>query len=143
MNKDTYYNENLDPILNTGEDFCICFKKDYKKIELNLQLYRHNRHGVGNIDLEIDDDNENYINIDYLDRNNEERINTNKNDISSNSGKITTNVGDISSNLGKINTNVGDISSNLGKISTNESNISSNLVKITTNEGDISSNSKK
>ena len=27
FNKDTYYDKNLDPILHTGEDFCICFKK--------------------------------------------------------------------------------------------------------------------
>ena len=84
FNKDTYYDENLNPILHTDEDFCICFKKDYKKIKLNLQLHRHNRHGIGNTSLEIDDDNDNYIKIDYLDRNNEERIHTNKNDISSN-----------------------------------------------------------
>ena len=32
FNKDTYYDENLNPILHTGEDFCICFKKDYKKL---------------------------------------------------------------------------------------------------------------
>ena len=32
FNKDTYYDENLDPILHTSEDFCICFKKDYKKL---------------------------------------------------------------------------------------------------------------
>ena len=25
FNKDTYYDENLDPILHTAEDFCICF----------------------------------------------------------------------------------------------------------------------
>ena len=25
LNKDTYYDENLDPILHTNEDFCICF----------------------------------------------------------------------------------------------------------------------
>ena len=71
FNEDTYYDENLDPILHTGEDFCICFKKSYKKIKLNLSLYRHNRHGVGNINLKIDDNNDNYINIDYLDKNNE------------------------------------------------------------------------
>ena len=100
FNKDTYYDK--DPILHTNEDFCICFKKNYKKIKINLQLHRHNRHGAGNINLEIDDDNESYINIDYLDRNNEERINTNKNNISSNLGKINTNVTDISSNLRKI-----------------------------------------
>ena len=29
FNKDTYYDENLDPILYTTEDFCICFKKNY------------------------------------------------------------------------------------------------------------------
>ena len=70
FNKDTYYDESLDPILHTNEDFCICFKENYNKIKINLQLHRHNRHGYGNINLEIDDDNENYINIDYVDRNN-------------------------------------------------------------------------
>ena len=103
FNKDTYYDESLDPILHTNEDFCVCFKKNYKKIKINLQLHRHNRHGVGNIDLEIDDDNENYINIDYVDRNNEERINTNKNDISTNLIKINSNEDDILSNLSEIN----------------------------------------
>ena len=122
FNKDTYYDENLDPILYTTEDFCICFKKNYKKIKINLQLHRHNRHGVGNIDLEIDD-NENYINIDYLGRNN-----------SSNLEKINT---DISSNLGKIGENKNDISSNLKKITKNEGDISTNLIKINSNEDDI------
>ena len=28
FNKDTYYDESLDPILYTNEDFCICFKKN-------------------------------------------------------------------------------------------------------------------
>ena len=32
FNKDTYYDENLDPILYTTEDFCICFKKIIKKL---------------------------------------------------------------------------------------------------------------
>ena len=27
FNKDTYYDESIDPILHTNEDFCICFKK--------------------------------------------------------------------------------------------------------------------
>ena len=101
FNKDTYYNESLDPILHTNEDFCICFKKNYNKIKINLQLHRHNRHGVGNINLEIDDDS--YINIDYLDRNNEGRIDMNKKDISNNLIKIISNEDDISSNLEKIN----------------------------------------
>ena len=104
FNKDTYYEESLDPILHTNEDFCICFKKNYDNIKINLQLHRHNRHGAGNINLEIDDDNENYINIDYLDRNNNnEQVDTNARDISSNLGKINTNVTDISSNLNEIN----------------------------------------
>ena len=99
FNKDTYYDEN--PILHTNEDFCICFKKNYNKIKINLQLHRHNRHGTGNINLEIDDDS--YINIDYVDRNNEERINKNKNNISSNLIKINSNEDDILSNLNEIN----------------------------------------
>ena len=101
FNKDTYYNENLDPILHTNEDFCICFKKNYEKIKINLQLHRHNRHGAGNINLEIDDDNDSYINIDYLDRN--EQVDTNTRDISSNLIKINSNEDDILSNLNKIN----------------------------------------
>ena len=28
FNKDTYYDERLNPILHTGEDFCICFEKN-------------------------------------------------------------------------------------------------------------------
>ena len=68
FNKDRSYDENLDPTLHTVKDFCICFKKNYKKIKLNSQLHRHNRHRFGNIDLEIDDDDDNYINIDYLDK---------------------------------------------------------------------------
>ena len=103
FNKDTYYDESLDPILHTNEDFCICFKKNYDKIKINLQLHRHNRHGTGNINLEIDDDDDSYINIDYLDRNNEERIDMNKKDISNNLIKIISNEDDISSNLEKIN----------------------------------------
>ena len=105
FNKDTYYEESLDPILHTNEDFCICFKKNYDKIKINLQLHRHNRHGAGNINLEIDDDNENYINIDYLDRNNDE-----------NNEQVDTNARDISSNLGKINSNEDDILTNLNEI---------------------------
>ena len=128
FNKDTYYDENLDPILHTTEDFCICFKKNYKKIKINLQLHRHNRHGVGNINLEIDD-NDNYININYLDRNNEERINTNKNDISSNLSKIDTNKNDISTNLIKINSNEDDILYNLSEINYIKNNNSKSYIK--------------
>ena len=104
FNKDTYYDESLDSILHTNEDFCICFKKNYDKIKINLQLHRHNRHGTGNINLEIDDDS--YINIDYLDRNNEgnnEQVDTNTRDISTNLNKINSNEDDILTNLNNIN----------------------------------------
>ena len=100
FNKDTYYDESLDPILHTNEDFCICFKKNYDKIKINLQLHRHNRHGAGNINLEINDDS--YINIDYVDRNNEQ-VDTNTRDISSNLIKINSNEDDILTNLNEIN----------------------------------------
>ena len=106
FNKDTYYDESLGPILYTNEDFCICFKEDYKKIKINFQLHRHNRHGAGNINLEIDDDNENYINIDYLDRNNngnDEQVDKNARDISTNLIKINSNEDDILTNLNEIN----------------------------------------
>ena len=54
---------------------------------MNLPLHHHNRHGIGNINLEIDDENDNYMNIDYLDKNNE-NVDTNKNNISSNLSEI-------------------------------------------------------
>ena len=89
--------------------------------------------------MEIDDDNENYININYVDKNNED-IEKNKNDILTNSGKITTNKSVISTNSEKISTNEVNISSNLGKINTNEGNISTNSIKINSNEDDILNN---
>ena len=102
FNKDTYYDENKNPILLTIDDFCIYFKKNYDKIKVILLLHRHNRHGLGNIDLEIDDDNDNYININYIDKNNED-IEKNKNDISSNLIKINSNEDNILYNLSEIN----------------------------------------
>ena len=124
FNKDTYYNKNLDPILHTNEDFCICFKKNYKKIRINLQLHRHNRHEVGNIDLEIDDNDYN-ININYVDRNN----NGNDEKISSNLEKINTNKNDISNNLIKINSNEDDILYNLNEIDYLKKNKSTKYLK--------------
>ena len=102
FNKDTYYDQNKNPILLTIDDFCIYFKKNYDKIKVILLLHRHNRHGLGNIDLEIDGDNDNYININYIDKNNED-IEKNKNDISSNLIKINSNEDDILYNLSEIN----------------------------------------
>ena len=136
FNKDTYYDEKQNPILLTIDNFCIYFLKNYKKIKVILLLHRHNRHGLENINLEIDDDNINYININYIDKNNED-IEKNKSDILSNSGQIRTNEGNISSNSGQISTNESNISSNSRQLSTNESNISSNLIKINSNEDDI------
>ena len=73
----------------------------FKKIKVILLLHRHNRHGLGNINLEIDDDSINYININYIDKNNED-IEKNKNNISNNLMKIGDNENNISSNLSEI-----------------------------------------
>ena len=72
-----------------------------------------------------------------------EKITTNENNISTNSGQISTNTGAISTNLGQISTNTGAISTNLGQISTNTGAISTNSGQISTNKNNISSNSKK
>ena len=112
FNKDTYYNENSN-ILNTKEEFSIFLKQDYNKIKIVLELHRHNRHGFGNIDLEIVDDNENYIKVDYIEKgflDNSHLINLNTGSISTNSGKIDKNTSDISNNSGKIDKNTSDIS---------------------------------
>ena len=98
FNKNAYYDENQTPILSSIDDFCIYCKK----IKVILLLHRHNRHGLGNINLEIDDDNINYININYIDKNNED-IEKNKNDISTNLIKINSNENDILYNLSEIN----------------------------------------
>ena len=87
FDKDTYYDEKQTPILLTTDDFCIYFLKNYDKIKVILLLHRHNRHGLGNINLEIDSDSINYININYIDKINED-IEKNKNDISTNLIKI-------------------------------------------------------
>ena len=151
FNKDTYYDENSS-ILNTTEEFCIYFKNDYNKIKIVLELHRHNRHGFGNINLEIDDDYENYIKLDYIEKgflDNSHLINLNTGSISTNSGKINKNTSDISDNLGKIDKNISDISkinansSNLEKINKNTSDISDNLGKIDKNTSNISTNSGK
>ena len=139
FNKDTYYDENSN-ILNTTEEFCIFLKQNYNKIKIVLELHRHNRHGVGNINLEIDNG---YIKIEYIEKgflDNSQLINLNTGSISTNLGKINTNTSDISDNSGKINTNTSSISTNLGKINTNTSSISTNLGKINTNTGSISTN---
>ena len=147
FNKDTYYDESLDPILYTNEDFCICFKKNYKKIKINLQLHRHNRHGYGSFNMEIDENNDNYINITCTDdqkaadiSDNSTLIETNTSSISDNKGLIETNTSSISDNKGLIETNASSISDNKGLIETNTSSISDNSGLISTNTSSISSN---
>ena len=57
-------------------------------------------------------------------------IDTNTDNISTNSGQISTNTGAISTNSGQISTNTSSISTNSGQISTNTGAISTNLEKI-------------
>ena len=142
FNKDTYYDENSD-ILNTNEEFCIFLKQDYNKIKIVLELHRHNRHGFGNINLEIDNG---YIKIEYIERgflDNSHLVNLNTGSISNNSGKIDKNTSSISSNKDLIDTNTSSISSNKDLIDTNTSSISSNKDLIDRNTSSISSNSGK
>ena len=137
-------------IMLVKDNFYFTFNNNYNKITILLYLYRVYRHGTGNFNLELI--NENFVNITYLDKNdislkidtnksdilsNLSEINNNKNDIVSNLGKINNNSSDISSNSSKINNNSSDISSNSSKINNNSSDISTNLIKINSNEDDI------
>ena len=70
-------------------------------------------------------------------------IDTNKNNISSNTSLIDTNKNNISSNTSLIDTNKNNISSNTSLIDTNKNNISSNTSLIDTNKNNISSNLSK
>ena len=89
-------------IMLVKDNFYVTFNNNYNKIKIILDLYRVYRHGTGNFYLELI--NENFVKVSYLDKNGISlEIDTNKNDISSNSSKITTNTGDISTNLEKIN----------------------------------------
>ena len=72
-------------------------------------MHRHNRHGLRNINLEIDDDSINYININHIDKNNED-IEKNKNNISTNLIKINSNEDDILYNLSEITSIKNNIS---------------------------------
>ena len=77
-------------------------------------MHRHNRHGLGNINLEIDDNSINYININYIDKSNE--------DIEKNKNNVTT-------NLIKINSDEDDILYNLSEITYIRNNISKPYLK--------------
>ena len=101
-------------IMLVKDNFYITFNNNYNKIIILLYLFRVYRHGAGNFNLELI--NENFVNITYLDKNDISlKIDTNQNNISTNLSKITANEGDILSNLGKIDTNKNDISNNLIK----------------------------
>ena len=113
-------------IMLIKDNFYVTFKDNYNKIKIILDLFRVYRHGSGNFNLELI--NENFVNITYLD----------KNDISL---KIRDNENNISTNLIKINTNEGNISSNLKEIDVNKDDIATNLIKINSNEDDILYNS--
>ena len=112
LNKTNSTDLNFDKnIMLVKDNSYVTFKNNYNKIKIILDLYRVYRHGAGVFNLELI--NESFTNITYLDKNDISlKIDTNKNDISSNLGKITTNEGDILSNSKKITTNEGDISSN-------------------------------
>ena len=154
LNKTNTSDLNFDNnIMLVKDNFYVTFNNNYNKIKIILDLYRVYRHGTGNFNLELI--NENFVKVSYLDKNDISlKIDTNKNDITSNLGKIDTNISaiklinknsqdnsaDISSNLGKINNNSSTILTNLEKINTNISDISSNLSQISTNKGNISSN---
>ena len=92
-------------------------------------MHRSNRHGLGNINLEIDDNSINYININYVDKNNLNYIKTNKENITSNLAKINTNKNDISTNLANINTNEDNIAYNLSEINYLKNDMSKSYLK--------------
>ena len=129
LNKTNTSDLNFDNnIMLVKDNFYVNFNNNYNKITIVLYLFRVYRHGAGNFNLALI--NENFVNIIYLDRN----------DISL---KIDKNKNDISSNLSKIDENKNDISSNLSKIDENKNDISTNLIKINSNEDDILSNSSE
>ena len=133
LNKTNTSDLNFDNnIMLVKDNFYVTFNNNYNKIKIILDLYRVYRHGTGNFNLELI--NENFVKVSYLDKNGISlKINTNESAISTNSGQIT-------SNLKQINTNTSSISTNLGKINTNKNNISTNLINIRGNEDNIAYN---
>ena len=69
------------------DNFYVTFNNNYNKIKIILHLYHVYRHGAGNFNLELI--NENFVSITYLDKKDISlKINTNKINISSNLEKI-------------------------------------------------------
>ena len=129
LNKTNTSDLNFDNnIMLVKDNFYVTFNNNYNKIKIILDLYRVYRHGTGNFNLELI--NENFVKVSYLGKNGISlKIDTNKNDIASNLGKITTNTGDISTNLRKINSNEDDILYNLNEINNIKNNSSKSYLK--------------
>ena len=129
LNKTNTSDLNFDTnIMLIKDNFYVTFKNNYNKIKIILDLYRVYRHGTGNFNLELI--NENFVNITYLDKNDVSlKIDSNKDDIASNLSKINTNESAISTNLGKINTNEDDILYNLNEIDYLKNNMSKSYLK--------------
>ena len=83
------------------DNFYITFENNYNKIKIILDLYRVYRHGTGNFNLELI--NENFTNVTYLDKDDISlKIDENKNNVSTNSINITANEDNIAYNLSEI-----------------------------------------
>ena len=84
------------------DKFYITFENNHNRIKIILDLYRVYRHGTGNFNLELT--NENFINIAYLDKNDISlKIDKNENNISTNLININGNGNNIAYNLCEIN----------------------------------------
>ena len=115
-------------IMLVKDNFYVTFKDNYNKIKIILDLYRVYRHGTGNFNLELI--NENFVNISYLDKNDISlKIDTNARDISTNLSKIDVNKDDIATNLIKINSNKDDILYNSTEIDYLKNNMSKSYLK--------------
>ena len=129
LNKTNTSDLNFDNnIMLIKDNFYVTFNNNYNKITILLYLFRVYRHGSGNFNLELV--NENFVNITYLDKNDISlKIEKNKSDISSNLEKIDENKNDISTNLIKINSNEDDIAYNLNEINYLKDNKSTQYLK--------------
>ena len=103
LNKTNTSDLNFDNnIMLVKDNFYVTLNNNYNKIKIILDLFRVYRHGTGNFNLELI--NENFVNVLYLDKNDISlKIEDNENNISSNLIKITSNENDILYNLNEIN----------------------------------------
>ena len=67
----------------------------------------------------------------------DEKVKTNKDNITANTGNIATNTANIAANTGNIATNTANIAANTGKITANTANIATNTANIQTNANNI------